>query len=81
MAAKISNWLGTRSHRSHLSGALIERLSEKGQGGRQKWEVLDRAAARVRGRIAGTMADVVDKAPQSIIGRSALPGKKEIAGN
>ena len=22
MAAKISNWLGTRSHRSHLSGAL-----------------------------------------------------------
>ena len=23
MAAKITNWLGTRSHRSHLSGALI----------------------------------------------------------
>ena len=23
VAAKISNWLGTRSHRSHLSGALL----------------------------------------------------------
>ena len=23
MAAKITNWLGTRSHRSHLSGALL----------------------------------------------------------
>ena len=59
----------------------IGRLSGRGQGGGQKWEVLDRAAARGRGRIAGTMADVVDKAPQSIIGRSALPGKKEFAGN
>ena len=24
MAVKISNWLGTRSHRSHLCGALVE---------------------------------------------------------
>ena len=27
MAAKISNWLGTRSHRSHLSGALVVKLA------------------------------------------------------
>ena len=26
MAAKISNWLGTRSHRSHLSAALVRGL-------------------------------------------------------
>ena len=26
MAAKISKWLGTRSHRSHLSGALKQDL-------------------------------------------------------
>ena len=26
MAAKIANWLGTRSHSSHLSGALIKAL-------------------------------------------------------
>ena len=26
VAAKISNWLGTRSHSSHLSGALVQEL-------------------------------------------------------
>ena len=58
----------------------IERLSKRGQVGGQKWERLDRAAARGRGRTVGTMADVVGKAPQSIIGWSALPWKKEFAG-
>ena len=51
----------------------------RGQRKGQKWEVLDRAAARGRGRVTDTRADGVDKAPQSISGRSALPGKKEVA--
>ena len=58
----------------------IERLSGKGRGGRQRWEVIDRAAARGRGSTAGTRADGVDKAPQSISGRSAVSGKEEVAG-
>ena len=59
----------------------IERLSMRGQAGGQNWERLGRAAARGRGRIVGTAADVVGKALQSIIGRSSLPWKKDFAGN
>ena len=54
----------------------IERLS----GGGQKREVLDRVTVRGRGRIADTRANEGDKAPQSISGRSAVPGKKEVTG-
>ena len=59
----------------------IERLSRRGQVGGQSWKKLDRAADRGKGRIVGTTAEVVDKAQQSIIGRSSLPGKKDFAGN
>ena len=58
----------------------IERLSERGQGGGQKREVRDRAAARGRGRIADTRANGGNKAPQSISGLSTAPGKKEVTG-
>ena len=57
----------------------IERLYGRGQGGGQKWEALDRAATRDRGKTAGTMADGVDKAPQSRISPKKLvedPTKK-----
>ena len=53
--------------------------SERGQRRGQEGEVLDRAAAWGRGRVADTRADGGDKAPQSISCRSAVPGKKEVA--
>ena len=52
----------------------------RGQAGGQNWERLGRAAARGRGRIVGTTADGVGKAPQSISGLSSLPWKKDFVG-
>ena len=55
----------------------IERLSRRGQAGRQNWERLGRAAARGRVMIVGTTADVVGEAPQCIFGLSSLPWKQD----
>ena len=49
MAAKISNWLGTRSQRSHLSAALTTtaNVQVRGEPGGQEQGVVTRQAAFV----------------------------------